>query len=196
MKTLVITLPEAEERRTLFTKDCPLTDYSFYMGKGKEDVNPPNWFRSQKTHWALIENYIDILEHNQDDDLLIFEDDCTFCDDFKLKYNLFRNTVLDDWDILYLGVIHKRIPRPISKEIDRVTWGLSSHAIIYKKESIPYILRLLKAPRWKGFHGYDERLGLLEDQGLITAYAPKYPLCGQRAGYSYIMEMERGSYLL
>ena len=196
MKTFVITLPEAEERRKLFDKECPLTDYKYFVGKGKGDVQPPEWFRSGRTHWALIDNYISLFKMHGDDDLLVFEDDCTFCDEFRLRYNLFMNTVPNDWDILYLGVIHKRIPRPISKEIDRVTWGLSSHAIIYKKESIPYLLRLLQAPRWKGFHGYDERLGLLEDQGLITAYSPKEPMCGQRAGYSYIMEMERGSYLL
>lgn len=197
MRILTITIPEAEERRELFTKDYPsgLGDFRFFIGKGKGDVIPPCWWVSKRTHWALVENYIAIFELFGDEDLLIFEDDCTFVSGFLEKYNEFMNNVPDDADLIYLGILNRKPPVPLRNGIIQATDGLYSHAIIYKRDYIPFLLKCLKAPRWRGYHGYDERLALLQYHGLLTAYAPEEPLCGQRAGYSFITENERPAFL-
>ena len=198
MKILVITLLEAEERRESFIREYPteLGEYSFFIGKGKGDVTAPYWWVSKRTHWALVENYINIFERYGSEDLLIFEDDCIFVSDFNEKYNAFMKYVPKDADLIYLGIINRKPPVPLRNGIVRATDGLSSHAILYKREYIPFLLRCLKSPHWVGIHGYDERLALLQYHRLLNAYAPEEPLCGQRAGYSYIMEQDRPAFLL
>lgn len=197
MKIITITLPEANERREKFDANFPaiLGGFEYYYGKGKNDVAPPHWWLSKKTHWALVENYIDIFEKYGNDDLLIFEDDCNFVNDFAKRYQPFIDLIPDVADLIYLGVINNMPPVRMNDGIVKVVRGLSSHAIIYKKHMIPFLLRCLKAPHWQCYHGYDERLAFLEHQCLLTAYAPVVPLCGQQAGYSYIMEKDRPAFL-
>lgn len=198
MKRIVITVPDAVQRRTDFIKDYPykLGSFDFYFGKGKNEVIPPNWWLSKPSHWALVENYINIFERYAGEDLLIFEDDCSFCTNFLYKYKTYLKSVPKNADLIYLGVIHRSEPVSINEKVVKVVSGVSSHAIIYKKKSIPTLLKYLKSSDWVGYHGYDERLAFLQKNQLITAYAPVEPLCGQKAGYSYIMETNRESFLL
>ena len=195
MKVYVLNVATQADRLQHFKETYPkcLPTYTIWKAKTGNDVEVPDWWCSSANRWALVQNYIDILSEETDEDILIFEDDCTFSEDFENKYNLFLNEVPDDWDMLYLGALHVSPPIQVSTGILRLRDSVCGHAIIYRNSIRQELIDYYKEPVWGCSHAPDERRAQAMVSCKFKAYAPFINICGQDTGYSTLESRNRGT---
>lgn len=193
MKIYVINVESESDRLQAFADSYPacLPQYTVWEAKTGEDVVKPDWWGSSANRWALVQNFIDILSEDNDEDVLIFEDDCTFAKDFEEKYNAFLNEVPDDWDMLYLGAQHVAAPTQVTAGVLQLKNSICGHAIIYRNRIKQELAAYYQEPRWGCMHMPDQRRGQAMASGKFKAYAPLVNICGQAKGYSILSKRER-----
>ena len=195
MKVYVLNVKENTERLAQFTENYPscLPEFQVWEALTGEDVVKPDWWQSSSNRWSLVENYINILSEDTDEDILIFEDDCTFAEDFEEKYTAFLEEVPDNWDMLYLGAQHIAIPEQVSDNVLKLVNSVCGHAVIYKNSIRQELINWYRQPYWGCKHMPDMRRAQAMVKGKFKCYSPLVNICGQAQGYSELSKRDRNA---
>jgi GR25 family glycosyltransferase involved in LPS biosynthesis len=191
MKTYVINLKKRKDKLNYFLQHFPsLWPYDkpiVYEAVDGCNIEKPGYWTGDcgalgcyLSHKTLIKKTID---NHPDQDLLIFEDDALFVEDFVTKFHKLINNVPQNWDMIYLGGEHKTKPISISSEIYLNQQTVLTHGYMIKASSLPLVYEYLDTEsiyrdhidwHYSNAHRYD----------IITAYSPTTWLIGQKAGWS------------
>lgn len=97
---------------------------------GNEVELPPHWIHTPGAYGCLV-SHVQIVREARDAGLssvLIFEDDAVFDPQFEEKFATFIQELPADWDMLFLGALHKNEPVKVSEHIGRITKANSTFA--------------------------------------------------------------------
>lgn len=91
---------------------------------------PPDWIHTPGAYGCLRSHLQVVREARAAgaSSVLIFEDDAVFDPQFKEKFAAFIRELPADWDMLFLGALHKDEPTRISEHIARITKANSTFA--------------------------------------------------------------------
>jgi hypothetical protein len=151
---------------------------------------PPDWWKESPGAWGCYRSHHRVIEAAlvaQVDELLVLEDDVTFCDCFEVRLAGLRHAIPEDWGQFYLGGQHLARPEPVNALVVRGVKINRTHAYFVRGgEPMRDLYRHLHlGEHWKGKHHVDHHYGLLHRQGW-PAYAAREWLCGQAADHSDI----------
>ena len=101
---------------------------------GNEVSIPKGWLHSRGAFGCLQSHLLAVREARQANlsHLLIFEDDVVFDNQLHEKFGNYVKQVPADWDMLFLGALHKDEPVPIFENIARVSKANSTYAYALK----------------------------------------------------------------
>ena len=91
---------------------------------------PHDWIHTRGAYGCL-QSHVRAVREARDagaPSVLIFEDDAMFDPQFKEKFATFIEELPDDWDMLFLGALHKDEPLRVTEHIARVTKANSTFA--------------------------------------------------------------------
>lgn len=97
---------------------------------GNEVALPQHWVHTAGAYGCLL-SHVQVVREARDagaSSVLIFEDDAVFDPQFKDKFSSFIEELPSDWDMLFLGALHKDEPVKISEHISRITRANSTFA--------------------------------------------------------------------
>lgn len=97
---------------------------------GNETVLPHGWLHTTGAYGCLL-SHVQVVREARDagvPSVLIFEDDAVFDPHFKEKFASFIQELPDDWDMLFLGALHKDAPTKVSEHVARITKANSTFA--------------------------------------------------------------------
>ena len=101
---------------------------------GENVVKPAGWQHSAGAYGCLL-SHVQVVEEARAAgacSVLIFEDDAVIAPDFQNTLASFSKEVPDDWDMLYLGALHKDEPTMISEHVGRISKANSTYAYALK----------------------------------------------------------------
>lgn len=95
---------------------------------------PHNWIHSPGAYGCLLSHLQVIRDARQSgvSSVLILEDDAVFDPELQEKFGVFFNEVPPDWDMLFLGALHKDEPIKIADHVGRITKANSTYAYAVK----------------------------------------------------------------
>jgi glycosyl transferase, family 25 len=102
----------------------------FSASDGDEIALPNNWVHTPGAYGCL-DSHVRAIREARDANaasVLIFEDDVVFDPQFKEKFATFIQELPEDWDMLFLGALHKDEPVRVSEHIARITKANSTFA--------------------------------------------------------------------
>ena len=91
---------------------------------------PANWIHTPGAYGCL-RSHVQVVREARDvgaSSVLIFEDDAVFDPQFKEKFATIVQELPRDWDMLFLGALHKDEPVKISHHVGRITRANSTFA--------------------------------------------------------------------
>jgi glycosyl transferase, family 25 len=91
---------------------------------------PHDWIHTPGAYGCL-QSHVRVVRKARDagaSSVLIFEDDAVFDPQFKEKSATFIEELPEDWDMLFLGALHKDEPVRVSEHIGRITEANSTFA--------------------------------------------------------------------
>lgn len=97
---------------------------------GNEAVLPHGWIHTPGAYGCLL-SHVQVVREARNagvSSVLIFEDDVVFDPHFKETFASFIQELPDDWDMLFLGALHKDAPIKVSQHIARITKANSTFA--------------------------------------------------------------------
>ena len=158
IKSIVINLDRRPDRLKKFNEVMPIEKYDIFSAIDGNRLKPNNQLqkifegndynmRSGIVGCAMshIKLLIDLVNQNEVDKFLIFEDDVTFVSDFTKKFNNILNDLKNiNWDLIYLG--HHLYPKYKTEDC----YNKNENNIQLKKSSSS--LSLIKS--MGGFFGY------------------------------------------
>jgi GR25 family glycosyltransferase involved in LPS biosynthesis len=91
---------------------------------------PHNWIHTPGAYGCLLSHVQVVCKAREAgaSGVLIFEDDAVFDPKFKEKFSTVIEEVPSDWDMLYLGALHKDAPVKVSEHVGRITKANSTFA--------------------------------------------------------------------
>lgn len=187
-KAVVINLWRRPDRFSRFMADASRSLPSwiaverFAAIDGLKVIPPVGWRGESAGHWGCLRSHAAVLKQALDDgltELMVFEDDCLFAEDFASKLSTFLELVPKDWEALMLGGRHVEAPITVSGEVVRVKWVHRTHA--YWLRNRETMLELLKTWRTSMI---DLDNSWKEWQERFLVFAPSPFLCGQSTGKS------------
>ena len=95
---------------------------------------PSSWKHSPGAYGCL-RSHLAVVEQARDqskDSVLIFEDDAVFDPQLNTRFPAFAKQLPGDWDMVLFGGLHGKPPRPVSANVVRVTYTLSTYAYAMK----------------------------------------------------------------
>lgn len=101
---------------------------------GNTIEKPSHWTASAGAYGCLLSHVQVIRDARASgaENVLIFEDDAVLDPKFEDKFARFIKEAPDDWDMLYLGALHKDEPVKISDHVARITKANSTFAYALK----------------------------------------------------------------
>lgn len=102
----------------------------FSATDGNDVALPRDWTRTAGAYGCLL-SHVQVVREARDAgaaSVLIFEDDVVFDPQFKEKFASFIHELPADWDMLFLGALHKDEPVVISEHVARITKANSTFA--------------------------------------------------------------------
>jgi glycosyl transferase, family 25 len=108
---------------------------------GHIDVPPP-WRGTAGAYGCLLSN-LAVVKQARDErwpDVLLFEDDVVFDDDFDSKLPQFMAQLPSDWDMLFFGGMHREAPLPVCENILKLTQSTSTYAYAVRSSVYPAFL--------------------------------------------------------
>ena len=191
MNTYVISLKKIQDKLNHFLENFPVQwPYSapiVYEAIDGCDIEKPYYWTGDcgalgcyLSHKNIIKQAID---NYPDQDLLIFEDDAIFIEDFVNKFEKLIHGVPDNWDMIYLGGEHKTKPISISSDIYQNQQTVLTHGYMIKASSLPLVYEYLDTESIYRDH-IDWHYSNAHKYDILTAYSPKSWLIGQKAGWS------------
>lgn len=97
---------------------------------GNTVIVPQHWHHSPGAYGCL-RSHVEIVRAARDagaPSVLIFEDDAVFEPRINDKFSIYSEEVPEDWDMLFLGALHKDEPVKISEHVGRITKANSTFA--------------------------------------------------------------------
>ena len=91
---------------------------------------PYNWTHTPGAYGCLL-SHVQVVREARDagvSSVLIFEDDAVFDAHLKEKFPIWIEELPSDWDMLFLGALHKDEPLKVSEHISRITKANSTFA--------------------------------------------------------------------
>jgi len=153
---------------------------------------PAGWTHSAGAYGCLL-SHVEVVREAQRSNassVLIFEDDAMLDPDFQNKFATFSNEVPGDWDMLYLGALHKDEPVTISEHVARITKANSTYAYVLKNTVFAAFIEL----NARAEHVLDMNSYLLQEQFHCYCFMPN--LAWVEAEYSDVQNrIERHWYL-
>lgn len=152
------------------------------------DLCPPcEWWTKPAGAWGCLRSHTNLIEKALNEGLsevMVFEDDALFCEDFYDKANKFLKAVPDDWDMIYFGGNHLKRPVPIDNEVLKAIRVERTHAYVVRGDFMRVAYQALNdTPLVKEA---DEVFMELTDERHYKAYCPTHWLVAQGASYSDI----------
>ncbi|HKE55886.1 MAG TPA: glycosyltransferase family 25 protein [Pyrinomonadaceae bacterium] len=101
---------------------------------GSNVTRPPTWAHTPGAYGCLL-SHVQVVREAQAlgvSSVLVFEDDVVFADQLEQKFSLCIDQVPSNWDILYLGAIHKEEPIKVTDSIARITNAYSTYAYVLR----------------------------------------------------------------
>lgn len=161
---------------------------------------PPHWFGSGKFAGAYgcmcsHRNLLQAMVDNDWENILIFEDDCTFVDKAKERIEEAIKELPDDWGFFYLGgqYNHRELepfayikwPFLSSNNLIRAYNVNRTHAYAVNKKYAKKILCYLNSNNLNGRPPHiDHQYGYLQEKEEAPVYCIYPFVCGQRASFS------------
>jgi glycosyl transferase, family 25 len=108
---------------------------------GHVDVPPP-WRGTAGAYGCLLSN-LAVVKQACDErwpDVLLFEDDVIFDDDFDSKLSQFMAQLPSDWDMLFFGGMHREAPLPVRENVLKLTHSTSTYAYAVRSTVYPAFL--------------------------------------------------------
>lgn len=187
MKSYIISLNRRKDRLIKFwdrfPKDWPYDLPIHYSAIAGTYCNPPSWWKQGGGAWGCYKSHLNIIEQelNQENkqNILIFEDDAIFCDNFVSKMQQLLSVIPDDADQIYLGGQH------LKQATDKGKYLLANninrtHCYIVTTKGLPVLYRHLNdIKNWGNKFHIDHHYGAAHRDKRIIAYAPKIWLIGQ-----------------
>lgn len=130
-----------------------------------------------------MESHLKIWQEAAEEDhsVLVFEDDCVFCDRFVERAEAFLRNVPDDWQMIYFGGAHRMPPSDMAEGVLRVGGCTKTHAYAIRGKSLVSLPKQME----KAEIHIDVCLNQLHHA--LPVYAPTEWLCGQAAAVSDVM---------
>ena len=188
-RVVVISLGRRQDRLKQFLAGLP-AEFPFRRPEvfvavdGKDDPGYPETWGGRGS-WGCRESHLRVLQSAIEDcakRVLVFEDDCIFCDGFNRLASKFLMSVPADWDCLMLGGQHRGGKRDLIAEgVVQCQNTQRTHAYAVQGQ---FMVDL--ANRWGEMTSghIDHVLGPFAARYHTYAVAPF--ICGQREGYSNI----------
>jgi hypothetical protein len=189
MKSYIINLHRRKDRLIKFWNNFP-QDWPYdlpvvYKAIAGKYCNPPSWWNQGGGAWGCYKSHLNIIEQelNQDSkqNILIFEDDAMFCQNFIEKMEQFLSIIPDNADQIYLGGQHLTPPTDINLDNCYLANNINrTHCYIVTPKGLPILYKHLNETiNWdKKFH-IDHHYGYGHSTKKIIAYSPKIWLIGQ-----------------
>ena len=158
------------------------------------DVVPkPKWYTQQPGAWGCLQSHIHMwinAMNNGWDSMMIFEDDCVFHEDFSDRIGPFMQAIPDDWDMIYLGGLARRVTDDKPEKVNDLVWRLfgitGTWAMALRGRILPKLYQFfLNMPRERIGH-VDRMLCEFHATMKPKVYAPFPWLCGMGGGQSDI----------
>jgi GR25 family glycosyltransferase involved in LPS biosynthesis len=99
-----------------------------------DTIKSDHWAHTRGAYGCLL-SHVEVVKQARQEKapaVLIFEDDAVFDPEFQSKLATFINEVPADWDMLYLGALHKDEPVKITDHVYRITKANSTFAYALK----------------------------------------------------------------
>jgi GR25 family glycosyltransferase involved in LPS biosynthesis len=123
--------PERWQRmQRAFADQCIGPVHRFSAIDGNNVALPHDWIHTAGAYGCL-RSHVEVVREARDaraSSVLIFEDDVVFDPEFKEKSATFIQELPDDWDMLFLGALHKDEPVKTAEHIGRITKANSTFA--------------------------------------------------------------------
>lgn len=202
-RVVVISLDRRPDRLKEFRRRVP-ADFPFGEIETVSAIDgrlcrPPKWWRQGGGAWGCYRTHMNILEESLNtgkQSVLIFEDDATFCDNFREASLKYFAALPDGWWQAYLGGQHLRraIEIPGNPLVVKAQDINRTHAYaVNTRAGMTTIYRWLNETReWVNRNHIDHHYGKLQRASSENYYAPAQWLCGQAEGKSDISGKETG----
>jgi GR25 family glycosyltransferase involved in LPS biosynthesis len=138
-------------------------------------------------HVGCVLSHLNIIKEAKDKKLkniLIFEDDVVFSDDFNDRFESMYEKVPKDWNMLYFGGSHHGKLEMISDNIGRARKTYTTHAYAIKSDVFDVAIKLLSKAQYE----VDVTLSLMQQS--FNVYVIRPHLAWQRDGYSDILNKD------
>ena len=134
---------------------------------------------------ALTLTHINILSEASErelKDILIFEDDVEFVDNFQEKFEVAWSEVPADWEIVYFGGNHQSPPIPFKEHVSICNRTFAMHAVAIRSTVFEKVTDLL----FLHWHKFPVDVIYGESLHKMKSFVFTPPLAWQRPGYSDI----------
>lgn len=151
----------------------------------------PSWYTQQPGAWGCLRTHLRLIEDAiiNDHDIFIFEDDVVFADDFNDRIEPFFRNVPDDWDMIYLGGLHRspvdHPPEPINEHVARGRAITTTYAYGLRASFLKRAYPLLHDAEQ---HHIDQMWARLQLKHGFNVYCPMPWLVGMDEGQSDICD--------
>jgi GR25 family glycosyltransferase involved in LPS biosynthesis len=158
-----------------------------------QKVPAPVGYSQQPGAWGCLRSHMRLWEDAMNDGMssvFIFEDDCVFCEDFTAKLQEFLAVVPDDWDMVYLGGLHRFVdsgqPQKVADNCYRA-WGVTgTWAYAINGKFLPTIYQWFNERPLDEVNHIDQMLCRYHTRLRPNVYIPHPWLCGMAGGVSGI----------
>ena len=125
-------------------------------------------------------SHVEVLKKYRDQKILILEDDANFVEDFNEQFEAVIQTLPDNWDIFYLGVL---LPKnagkltPVNDNWHRQVMSNGSHAYCINPAKIDFFIENLDNYEWYidvGLRIFAERCNAYITQPNLVTQFPSY----------------------
>ena len=151
-------------------------------------INVPTHWRSGPGAYGCRASHLRLWQQAAEEDhsLLVFEDDCVFCDRFIDRAEAFLRHVPDDWQMIYFGGAHRMPPSDAAPGVLRVGGCTKTHAYAIRGKALVDLRNNVE----KAEIHIDVCMNQLHYA--LPVYAPVEWLCGQAAAVSDVMSGSQG----
>lgn len=180
MKAYVLNLETSVERLNHFRETYPacLPQFEVWRAKPPEECQKPDWWLGTAEFNSHRENFLDVLTScvETDEDVLFFEDDCIFAENFQEAYETFIGETPSDWECLNFCTNHMNAmmfsPVQISENVLRPKLGFNTNAMLFRPSEAVKMKAQLEKTEWGCKHIVEQQLGYLYLDPNFKAYAP------------------------
>jgi GR25 family glycosyltransferase involved in LPS biosynthesis len=122
-----------------------IADVSRFSAVDGEQLKvPSHWERPAGAYGCLL-SHLEVVREARTRgvrEVLIFEDDVVFDDQFDAKFRDYIDQLPPDWDMLFFGALHKDEPISVADNIARITKANSTYAYAIKHTAFDAFIEL------------------------------------------------------